>query len=372
MNRFRAALLAALFVAVGACTFAPDLTRFAACDTVGGCPTGTACLASENRCLPMCGEGRPCDLVDPDPPDAGPKQDGGAEQDAGLPDGGTADAGGDETDAGTPDAGPAALALESGVMAEGIETVPYSTRLQARGGMPPYTFNATAVLPAGFALSTDGELTGTPGRAGDVYLPVEVTDVSTPMKRASGNLLVRVRPLLRMAGPAPLADIPNNKAYGERLYATGGKPPYRFTLRTEQGLPSGVTMTSGGVVSGTTTQQGTQNFYVEVADSDTPPQTALRELTLTTVAVPGFVKLTSRAAPDGRAGTDYSYTFKTIGGTGTFSWTVKSGELPPGLVLDSAQGLLSGTPSTSGTFTFVLGVADLLTSDQLTYSLKVE
>lgn len=364
-----AALMGTLVLTVGACTFAPDLSRFTACEVGGRCPSGTTCLASENRCLPTCGEGGPCDKgVPQDDPDAG--EDGGVPRDAGTVDAGEPDDGG--TDAGTPDAGPSALALESSILVEGIETIPYVAQLQARGGTPPYTFNTTGQLPAGFALSTDGQLTGTPRRAGDAFLPVEVTDQGTPMKRASGNLLLRVRPVLRLAGPAPLADIPQKKPYAERLSATGGQAPYFFSLVEGQSLPAGVSLASDGSVTGTTTQQGTQTFTVEVTDSQVPPQIRTRQLTLTTVDATGFVKLLSRAVPDGRVDTDYSYTFKWTGGTGSFTWSVKKGELPPGLILDTQQGILYGTPTSAGTFTFELSVVDLLSSTQLGYSLKIE
>ncbi|RKH64315.1 putative Ig domain-containing protein [Corallococcus llansteffanensis] len=362
MSARRAAWVSAFLLAVGACTFAPDLSRFAACDASGGCPSGTTCLASENRCLPACGEGRTCDEPGPEgDDDAGTDTDAGVTTDAGTTDGGD-----------LPDAGPAALALESTLLTEGIETLPYSASLQARGGTPPYTFNATGQLPAGFSLDTEGRLTGTPTRAGDAFLPVEVTDQGTPMKRASGNLLLRIRPLLRLAGPGPLADVPENRAYSERLSATGGQPPYRFALTSGQSLPAGLTLSDDGSVTGTTAQQGTQDFRVEVTDSATPPQTASRVLTLTTVDAPGFVKCLSRAVPDGRVGTEYSYTLKTVGGSGTFAWSVKSGELPPGIVLDTQQGILSGTPTRADTFTFVIGIGDLLTSTQQTFSLKVD
>lgn len=363
MSARRTAWASAFLLTVGACSFAPDLSRFVACDASGACPSGTTCLASENRCLPACGEGRTCDT--PGSEDAG--TDAGTDVDAGTtPDAGTTDAGE------TADAGPTALSLESTLLTEGIETLPYSAWLQARGGTPPYTFNATGQLPAGFSLDTEGRLTGTPTRAGDAFLPVEVTDQGTPSKRASGNLLLRVRPLLRLAGPGPLADVPQNRAYTERLSATGGQPPYRFALASGQSLPTGLTLSDDGSVTGTTTQQGMQEFRVDVTDSATPPQTATRLLSLTTVDASGIVKCLSRAVPDGRVGTEYSYTLKTVGGSGTFSWSVKSGELPPGLVLDTQQGILSGTPTRADTFTFVIGIGDLLTSDQQTLSLKVD
>jgi hypothetical protein len=47
-----------------------------------------------------------------------------------------------------------------------------------------------------------------------------------------------------------------------------------------------------------------------------------------------------------------------VGGTGPYAdWSVESGSLPPGLVL-SPSGLLSGTPTLRGSFTFVVTLVD--------------
>ncbi|MBZ4370320.1 putative Ig domain-containing protein [Corallococcus sp. AS-1-6] len=377
MRNLLAALTGAVVLTVGACTFAPDLSRFAACDAPGGCPSGTSCLPSENRCLPACGEGGPCD-DDPepvDPPDAGTDVDAGTgtDADAGATDAGTdVDAGatdaGTDVDAGATDAGPSALALES-LLPEAVESMPYSGQLQARGGTPPYTFNATGPLPAGILLDTEGRLTGAPKQAGDQVLPVEVTDLSTPTKRASGSLTLHVRPLLRVAGPEPLADAINKRDYTERVSATGGKRPYTFALAQGQSLPAGLTLAADGLITGTTTQAGKTTFTVVVTDSDTPPQSATGSLSITLTSAPGTVTLMSKAVPKGRVGSDYIYDVRA---SGTGNWSVKSGALPPGILLDTKDGILSGKPTSPGDFTFLLGVADLLFSDERFYTLHVD
>jgi uncharacterized protein (TIGR03437 family) len=63
--------------------------------------------------------------------------------------------------------------------------------------------------------------------------------------------------------------------------------------------------------------------------------------------------------PGGSVGTGYSQTLSAVGGTAPYSaWTVSSGTIPSGLSLNSSSGVLSGTPSSPGTFSFTVQVSD--------------
>lgn len=61
--------------------------------------------------------------------------------------------------------------------------------------------------------------------------------------------------------------------------------------------------------------------------------------------------------PDGVEDTDYSVLLTATDGTPPYVWTVEDGDLPDGLSL-SAGGLLSGTPTVVGEFTFTIRVTD--------------
>jgi hypothetical protein len=63
--------------------------------------------------------------------------------------------------------------------------------------------------------------------------------------------------------------------------------------------------------------------------------------------------------------TPYSATLTASGGTAPYTFDLASGSsLPPGLSLSSA-GEISGTPTTSGTYTFTIDVVDSTTSTAL-------
>jgi large repetitive protein len=64
------------------------------------------------------------------------------------------------------------------------------------------------------------------------------------------------------------------------------------------------------------------------------------------------------APPGGEVGVTYSDQLTVTGGTSPFTWSVSSGSLPPGVTLGASTGLLSGTPTTAGTYSFTVKVTD--------------
>src|SRR5205807_2926778 len=80
----------------------------------------------------------------------------------------------------------------------------------------------------------------------------------------------------------PLPNGTQSVAYNQSLAAAGGTTPYSWSL-ISGALPAGLSLSSGGQISGTPTTTGTSNFTVQATDSSTPVQTATRALSITKI-----------------------------------------------------------------------------------------
>jgi hypothetical protein len=141
-------------------------------------------------------------------------------------------------------------------------------------------------------------------------------------------------------------------AYSQTLVGTGGAPTYSWT---ETGaLPSGITLSTGGLLAGTTTAAA-NTYPIVVTLTDSLGQTATKSLTLNIVADP---TVTTASLPGGNLTVAYNQTLTGSGGTLPYTWA-ETGALPNGLTLSSA-GVLSGTPTETGTFPVTVTLTDSL------------
>jgi hypothetical protein len=68
--------------------------------------------------------------------------------------------------------------------------------------------------------------------------------------------------------------------------------------------------------------------------------------------------LSGRTLQFGYVGGTYSATLAVSGGVAPYKWVVASGNLPAGLSLDPSKGIISGTPSAAGAYSFQIKVTD--------------
>lgn len=232
----------------------------------------------------------------------------------------------------------------------------YSLQLAATGGKTPFTWSVTAgALPAGLNLGASGIITGSPTAAGSFTFTAQVTDANNTS--ASRQFTVTIAPQLTISSVSPLAAGQVNVAYNFTFTATGGLGGNVWTLNSGS-LPNGLSLNSAGTLSGIPTVAGSFTFNVKVADTSGFFQT--RDFSVT-INPPTLLITTASPILSGQATVPYSVTFTSTGGAGGNVWSVFSGSLPSGLTLSPA-GVLSGTPTVDGAFTFSVRVTDSASS----------
>ncbi|MBL8232657.1 MAG: putative Ig domain-containing protein, partial [Bryobacterales bacterium] len=228
---------------------------------------------------------------------------------------------------------------------------PYTTTLQASGGTGQLVWTLTAgQLPPGIGLTNStGALAGTPTVPGNYTFTVQVAD--TAGGRATRELTLTVNSGLTITTTA-LPGGSAGQAYSFTMTAAGGSGTGFVWSITAGTLPVGLTMTTGGLISGTPTTNGTSNFTVQVVDSTL--QTATRQLSIT---IGSTLTVVTQTLPNGQLGVAYNQTVTAAGATGAVQWSVV-GSLPPGLTLNAATGAIAGSPTQNGIYNFSLRVQD--------------
>ena len=243
----------------------------------------------------------------------------------------------------------------------------YSVTLTATGGAGPssYTWSLLAgTLPPGLTVSPAGVIGGTPTTAGTYVFTVQVTSqvpaVGPLTASQSYNIAIGTVPSLSIAGTLPGGLV--GTAYSGTVTGFGGYTAgaYAFSLASGT-LPAGLTLSAGGTLSGTPAAAGSSTFTLQVTNTLSPATAAAPPITATqvfTVVIYPTLGITVQSADSGTVGVTYSQTFTANGGAGTssYTWSVSAGAAPPGLTLSSA-GVLSGTPTASGTFSFSVQVS---------------
>ena len=167
----------------------------------------------------------------------------------------------------------------------GTVGVAYNQKLEATGGVPPYTFVAAPgspfnpnSLPAGLSLASDGTLSGTPTTAGNFTFVVNVTDAA--QGQGSTSVMMTINPPFTITTTS-LAQGAIGVAYSQQIQASGGTTPYAFTVIGA--LPPGLTLSPAGVLSGTPTSAGTSTFNIRATDANGLVANRAFDLTIGTV-----------------------------------------------------------------------------------------
>lgn len=244
----------------------------------------------------------------------------------------------------------------------------YQFQMEAEGGTAPYTWSIASgspALPGGFSLAASGLLTGSTSLQNyNASVVIQVTDSASSAVTQSFNLLIGTTSGLTVDTEG-VGPITRGQAWQGTLIVEGaGVAPYDWTVTPDSPnpLPSGITMAASVANQGETatlsgiTGTSLDNYAVKVEVVDANGNYAFGYVFFNSFS---SLAVETTSLPQATVSGSYSATLLAADVYGGAVWSLdpSSSALPAGLSL-SPQGVLSGIPTTQGSYTLVVRVTD--------------
>ncbi len=206
----------------------------------------------------------------------------------------------------------------------GVVNTAYSATLTASGGSGTYTWSITdGNLPAGLTLSPSGSISGTPTTADTSSVTIKATDANSKTATMTYSVTISAQgaaPALSVA-TSSLPDGIAGANYAASLSATGGAGAYNWSV-ISGALPSGLSLSPSGSISGTPSASGNYSFTVQVNDGGS--STASRTLSIYIAqSAPSSTTTSTSSTPSSSPGASTSSTTGS-GGSGPSSTPASS------------------------------------------------
>jgi len=241
-------------------------------------------------------------------------------------------------------------------MANGTVGLAYNQTITASGSASAYTYSVSSgSLPSWAALNaSSGVISGTPNSNTSASFTIRATDASGCI----GTRSYSIDPVCPTITISPETATPARVgvAYSQTLTASGGTGAYTWTTMSGA-LPSGLSMSSTGVISGTPQADTAHPVSVTVRATDIYGCSSTQEVSIVVCPV---ITPSPSTLSNGTVGSPYSQIITALVGVLPYNFSISSGSLPAGLTIDSLTGIISGTPTSSANAVFTVRVTDLL------------
>jgi cyclophilin family peptidyl-prolyl cis-trans isomerase len=221
------------------------------------------------------------------------------------------------------------------------------------------TGNTNSAVASAAISGTNVQINALSGGQTDVT--VTATDLDGNTMAQTFTVTVNQMPAFTNGPPSSTAVV--GTAYNFAYTASGFPAPVFSHTGT---LPPGLSLSSEGVISGTPTTAGTYSNIVVTA-SNGVGTAATQTISITVDQIPA---ITSAAPAAGVVGTAYNHTYAATGSPAP-TYSLTAGALPGGLSLSSV-GVISGTPTTAGTFTGTITATNLVGSSPQAFSITIQ
>jgi len=230
----------------------------------------------------------------------------------------------------------------------------YSQTISGNGGATPYTYTVSGgSLPAWAALNgSTGVISGLPNNTTTASFIIRATDANG----CSGTRAYSITPACPTITVTPTVAAVGTvgTAYSQTLSASGGNAAYTWTTLSGT-WPAGLSLSTTGVISGipTSANGAGSNLTVRVTDA----YGCLKDQAVSLKICP-VITVNPTSLANATVGLAYNQTITASGSASAYTYSVSSGSLPTWATLNASSGVISGTPSSITSASFIIRATD--------------
>ena len=208
-------------------------------------------------------------------------------------------------------------------------------------------------LPAGLSVNGAGQIVGTPTQSGVFPVVLSATNVVGTGNSVGLNLLINPSTVPLITSTNTASGVVNSTFTGYQIVASNG-PILSYSVVAPSALPAGLSLNTGtGAITGTPTSSGTISTQLTATNAAGTSSALAVTFSIDPSTAPGITSPTFATVAAGVAITPIQ-----VVATNLPILSYSATGLPPGLIINTTTGVISGTPTTPGSFPATIGATN--------------